>query len=199
MLIEHLGKSPKVHEQAWIAPDATVCGDVRIGAGVRIMHGARVIAETGTIALGRCCIVMENAVIRATGAHDCSIGNHVLIGPNAHVVGSRVNDEVFLATGTAILHGSRVGHNTVVQVNATVHVNSVLPPGTTVPIGWIACGNPARLFSPDQHDQLWTVQQPLDFPLTAYGIDRPLIGCMKEVTESVSKRLAAHRDDTPIP
>ena len=198
MLIEHLGKSPKVHKEAWIAPDATVCGDVRIGAGVRVMHGARLIAENGTIALGRCCIVMENAVVRATGGHDCSIGNHVLIGPNAHVVGSRIEDEVFLATGSAIFHGSRVGHNAVVRINAVVHVNSVLPPGTAVPIGWIACGKPARLFSPDQHDQLWAVQQPLNFPLTAYGIDRPLGGCMKEVTESVSKRLAPHRDDRPI-
>ena len=118
MLIEHLGKTPKVHKDAWIDPDATVCGDVRIGAGVRIMHGACLIAENGTIALGECCIVMENAVVRATGAHDCSIGNHVLIGPNAHVVGSRVKDEVFLATGATVLHGSQVGHNTVIQVNA---------------------------------------------------------------------------------
>lgn len=115
------------------------------------------------------------------------------------MVGSRIEDEVFLATGTAILHGSRVGRNAVVQINAVVQVNGVLPPGATVPVGWIACGSPARLFSPDQHDQLWTVQQPLDFPLTAYGIDRPLGGCMKEVTESVSKRLAAHRDDKLIP
>jgi carbonic anhydrase/acetyltransferase-like protein (isoleucine patch superfamily) len=199
MLIEHLGQSPKVHKESWVAPDATVCGDVRIGAGVRIMHGARLIAENGTIALGRCCIVMENAVVRATGAHDCSIGNHVLIGPNAHVVGARIKDEVFLASGTTILHGSQVGHNTVIQINAVVQVNSVLPPGTTLPVAWIASGDPARLFSPDQHDQLWTVQQPLDFPLTAYGIDRPLIGCIKEITESVSKRLAAHRDDKLIP
>ena len=198
MLIEHLGKSPKVHKEAWIAPDATVCGDVRIGAGARIMHGARLIAENGTIALGRCCIVMENAVVRATGGHSCSIGNHVLIGPNAHVVGARVEDEVFLATGTAIYHGSRVGRNAVVRINAVVQVNTVVPPGTAVPIGWIACGRPARLFSPDQHEQLWTVQQPLDFPLTAYGINRPLRACMKEITESVSKRLAPHRDDKPI-
>ncbi len=199
MLIEHLGKSPKVHKEAWIAPDATVCGDVRIGAGVRIMHGARLIAENGTIALGRCCIVMENAVVRATGGHSCSIGNYVLIGPNAHVVGARVEDEVFLATGTTIYHGSRVGRNAVIRVNAVVQVNSVVPPGTAVPIGWVACGRPARLFSPDQNEQLWTVQQPLDFPLTAYGIDRPLRACMKEITESVSKRLAPHRDDKLIP
>ena len=198
MLIEHLGRAPEVHEEAWVAPDATVCGDVRIGAGSRIMHGARLIAETGTIALGRCCIVMENAVLRATGSHDCSIGNHVLIGPNAHVVGARVEDEAFLATGTAIFHGSRVGRNAVVRINAVVHIGSVLAPSATVPIGWIACGDPAELFSPDRHDDLWTVQQPLNFPLTAYGIDRPLVESMKEIAETVSDRLTPHRDDRVV-
>ncbi len=198
MLIEHLGKSPEIHEQAWVAPDATVCGAVRVGAGSRVMHGARLIAETGAITLGRCCIVMENAVLRAAGGHDCAIGNHVLIGPGAHVVGARVEDEAFLATGTAIFHGSRIGRNAVVRINAVVHINSVLAAGATVPIGWIACGDPAELFSPDRHDALWAVQRPLNFPLTAYGIDRPLGGCMKEVTESVSKRLTPHRDDSLI-
>ena len=162
------------------------------------MHGARLIAESGAMTLGRCCIVMENAVVRATGGHDCTIGNHVLIGPNAHVVGSQIDDEAFLATGTAIFHGSRIGRNAVVRIHAVVHVNSVLAPGATVPIGWIACGDPAELFSPDQHDALWAVQQPLNFPLTVYGIDRPLVECMKQVAETVSDRLASHRDDRPI-
>jgi carbonic anhydrase/acetyltransferase-like protein (isoleucine patch superfamily) len=195
VLIEHLGKSPAIHEEAWVAPDATICGNVRVGAGSRIMHGARLIAETGTIELGRSCIVMENAVLRATGGHDCSIGNHVIIGPQAHVVGAWIGDEAFLATGTAIFHGSRVGRNAVVRINAVVHIGSVLAPGATVPIGWIACGDPAELFSPDRHDDLWAVQQTLNFPLTAYGIDRPLVESMKEVTEIVSGRLAPHRDD----
>lgn len=198
MLIEHLGKAPEVHETAWVAPDATVCGAVRIGAGSRVMHGARLIAEGGAIALGRQCIVMENAVVRATESHDCSIGNHVLVGPNAHVAGARIEDESFLATGTAVFHGSRIGHNTVVRIHAVVHINSVLAPGTTVPIGWIACGDPARLFSPDRHDELWPVQRTLNFPLTAYGIDRPLVESMKEVTETVAARLAPHRDDRVV-
>jgi gamma-carbonic anhydrase len=41
-----------------------------------------------------------------------------------------------------------------------------------VPIGWIAAGRPAQLFSPDQHEQLWEVQEGLDFPGTMYGVPR---------------------------
>ncbi len=51
-------------------------------------------------------------------------------------------------------------------------MNSRLEPGTTVPIGWVAAGDPARLFSPERHDDLWEVQQELDFPGTVYGVER---------------------------
>ena len=196
MLIRHLGESPQVHAEAWVAPDATVCGAVRIDAGSRVMHGARIVAEGGAIEIGATSIVMENAVVRSVEGHDCRVGSHVLIGPGAHLVGAALEDEVFLATGTAVFHGSRVGRGSVVRIGAVVHVRSVLPPGSTVPIGWIACGDPVELFSPDRHDALWAVQEPLNFTRTAYGIDRPLGECMAEVTERVSKRLEAHRHDT---
>jgi hypothetical protein len=62
MLIEHAGKRPHIDPSAWVAPDATVCGDVTLGAGTRILHGARIIGEGGgAIRIGLNCIVMENA------------------------------------------------------------------------------------------------------------------------------------------
>src|SRR5438128_4944868 len=61
MLIAHAGKQPRIDRSAWIAPDTTICGDVVIGPGTRVMHGARLIGEGGgAISVGRDCIVMEN-------------------------------------------------------------------------------------------------------------------------------------------
>lgn len=197
MILEHLGKAPVIHADAWVAPDATVCGDVTIGAGTRVMHGARIVAEGGAISIGATCIVMENAVVRATGGHDCRIGDHVLIGPNAHVVGATIEDEVFVATGAAIFHGSRLGKGSEVRIHGVVHLRTELPPGEVVPIGWVACGMPAQLFSPDRHEALWAVQKPLDFPLTVYGVERDTPDLMRRVTERLSQRLGAHRDDKP--
>src|SRR5688500_7959141 len=102
MLIEHAGKSPQLDPSAWVAPDATVCGDVAIGPGVRVMHGARIIGEGGgRIMIGKECIVMENAVVRASPRHPCIIGAHCLIGPHAHVTGAVLEDQVFVATSAA--------------------------------------------------------------------------------------------------
>ncbi|MEM9029412.1 MAG: gamma carbonic anhydrase family protein [Pseudomonadota bacterium] len=198
MIITHDGHTPQIHDDAYVAPDATVCGDVTVAAGARIMHGARVIAEGGSIAVGEQSIVMQNAVVRSTAAHDCTIGSHVLVGPTAHVVGSWVDAEVFLATGTSVFHGSRIGRGSVVRIHGVVHVNTVLAPGSTVPIGWVAVGNPAQVFSADQHDRIWAVQEHLNFAKTAYGLDGSLSGQMAQVAETVSARLAGHVDDRVV-
>jgi acetyltransferase-like isoleucine patch superfamily enzyme len=97
MLIEHAGKRPRIDPTAWVAPDATLCGDVTIGPGVRILHGARLVGEAGgAIRIGRDGIIMENAVIRASIKHPCTIGDHCLIGPSAHITGATLEDEVFV-------------------------------------------------------------------------------------------------------
>lgn len=197
MILSHLGKRPHVDPAATVASTATVCGDVTIGPGCRILHGATVVAEDGLIALGRDCIVMENAVVRATARHNCIVGDHCLIGPCAHVVGCTVDDEVFIATGAAVFHGAVLGRRSQVRVHGVVHIRTPLPPGAIVPIGWVAVGDPAAILPPDRHDQIWALQEPLDFPATVYGVPRRE-GAMVEITGRLSAGLAAHGGDQPI-
>lgn len=194
MIISHLEKTPEVHPSAYIAPTATICGDVSIGAECRIMHGASVIAEGGRIRMGEHCIVFENAVVRSNTKHHTDIGDHCLIGPNAHVVGCVIEGEVFIATGAAIFHGARLGKGSQIRINGVVHLKTVLEPGSLVPIGWIAVGDPAGIFSPDRHDEIWEIQEPLNFPLTVYGFDRP-DASMKKITRRLAEHLGTHRDD----
>ena len=80
MLLEHKGKRPHIHESAYIAPTATVCGDVTIGAESCVLFGAVLVAEGGPVAIGEHCVVMEQAVLRGTARHPVRVGNHVLVG-----------------------------------------------------------------------------------------------------------------------
>ncbi len=84
MLIAHNGKKPDIHSAAYIAPTATICGDVTIAPHCRVMHGVSIIAEGGQIKIGEYCIIFENAVVRSNAKHSAAIGNFCLIGPNAH-------------------------------------------------------------------------------------------------------------------
>jgi carbonic anhydrase/acetyltransferase-like protein (isoleucine patch superfamily) len=195
MIIKHRGVSPKIDPEAWVAPDATVCGDVSIGKGCRIGYGARLISEGAPIRLGDCCIVMENAVLRAPEGHPLTLGDHCLVGPQAHLAGCTLADRVFVATGASIFHGATLGTGTEVRINAVVHLLTELPPSSTVPIGWIAIGNPAKIFPPEKHDEIWALQQPLDFPAAVYGVDRSDSDVMGQITRKRSKQLALHSDD----
>jgi carbonic anhydrase/acetyltransferase-like protein (isoleucine patch superfamily) len=102
---------------------------------------------------------------------------------------------VFVATGAAIFHGAHIGQGAEVRVHATVHLRTRLAPGATVPIGWVAVGDPARILPADQHDQIWTLQEPLNFPEWVYGFKRDTPDLMIEVTRSLSDALGAHSGD----
>src|ERR1051326_9227272 len=69
MILTHHGHTPLIDPTAYVAPTATICGNVKIGAHCRIMFGASIVAEGGAIEIGSHCIVLENAVIRSTGRH----------------------------------------------------------------------------------------------------------------------------------
>lgn len=195
MIVTHLGKTPRIDSSAVVAPNAVICGDVTIGPNSRVLFGAQIVAEGGAIVIGAECVVMENAVIRATARHSLTIGNNCLVGPNAHLVGCAIEDEVFVATGVSVFHAAQVGKGAEVRINAVVHLRTRLPPGGTVPIGWVAVGDPAQLFSPDQHEAIWAVQKPLNFPLTAYGIVREDADMVK-ITRGLAATLGSHAEDS---
>lgn len=197
MLIEHEGRRPNIAESAYVAPTAVVCGDVTVGEDARILFGAVLTAEGGPIEVGERCIVMENAVLRGREGHPTSLGRNTLVGPHAHVNGAVVEDDVFLATGASVFPGARIGAGSEVRIGAVVQVNTVLAEGSTVPIGWVAAGDPAQLFPPEAHDAIWEVQRTLDFPGTVFGIPREEL-TMEAVTRLYAERFGRHRGDRVV-
>ncbi len=195
MRFEHLGAEPRIHPAAVIAPSAVISGDVTIGANSQVLHGAVITAEGGPITIGESVIVMENALIRASATDAVHVGDHVLVGPMASISGASVADEVFLATGTRVFNGARIGERSEVRINAVVHLSTVLPAETVVPIGWVAVGNPPQLYSPDRHDEIWEAQKDLDFPGYVFGLDRETPDLMVQLTERYGRSLARHADD----
>lgn len=200
MLINHLGRTPIIETSAFIAPNATICGDVRVGKNTRIMYGATVIAEGGTIEIGDNCVVLENAVLRSTCKHSLKIGNEVLIGPNTHVVGCTIEDSVFIATGASIFHGAKLCKGSEVRINGVVHIKTILPENQIVPIGWIAIGNPVEILPTEKHDDIWSTQKPLNFPKYVYDVDRELEAenTMHEIMKMMTNALKTHTDDKII-
>jgi gamma-carbonic anhydrase len=193
MQIEHRGRRPQVDPSAYVAPTATLCGDVRIGAGARVLFGAVLTAEDGAVEIGPRCVVMENAVVRGRARHPARIGDDVLIGPHAHVNGAEIGAGCFLATGVSVFPGARLEERCEVRINAVVQVNTRLAAETVVPIGWVAVGDPAEVLSPHDHEAIWAIQRGLDFPGTVYGVERGTAPA--DLMRLQSEWYGAHRDD----
>lgn len=200
MLLEHDGKSPHIDPSAYIAPNATISGDVTIGKESRVLFGAVITAEGGPVEIGDQCIVMENAVIRGTARHPTCLGNYVLVGPRAYLTGCTIEDSVFLATGATVFNGAWIGARAEVRINGVVHLRTVLAPDSVVPIGWIAVGDPAEILPPQERERIWAIQEPLDFPGTVFGLERAAAGetIMPELTRRYARALQRHQNDRVV-
>ena len=127
MKFEHLGASPRIHPDAVVAPTAVISGDVEIGAGLpdparrgdhgrrRRDHPRRERHRDGERAHPR-----DARPIPSTSATTCSSGRWRACR------GATVGDEVFLATGTRVFNGARIGERSEVRINAVVHLRTVL-------------------------------------------------------------------------
>jgi len=87
-----------------------------------------------------------------------------------------------------------------VRINGVVHVRTRIPPDATVPIGWVAVGEPAEILSPDQHERIWAIQRSLGFAKTVWGLDPAPRGktIMPEAMPRYARALQRHRSDAPV-
>ena len=154
-----------------------------------------IIAEAGgRIEIGRDCVVLENAVVRATARHDCFIGDSSLIGPHAHVVGAHLAGRAFIATGASVFRGAELADAVEVRINGVVHIKTKLEAGSTVPIDGSPKATP-RAVSPARHGEIWAIQRSLDFPSWVYDVDRDEADVMARVGRAMSLSLASHAAD----
>lgn len=197
MQYEHLGAVPRIHPDAVVAPTAVISGDVTIGAGAQILHGAVITSEGSPITIGANVIVMENALIRASSVHAVHIGDHVLVGPMASISGATIEDEVYLATGSRVVNGAHVGRGSLVRTNAVVHLRTTVPEGTVVPLGWVAIGEPMQLLPAADGEAIAAASEELDFPGFVFGLERSAPDYMVQLTERYGSSLARHAHDRP--
>jgi carbonic anhydrase/acetyltransferase-like protein (isoleucine patch superfamily) len=152
--IRHLGGVPWVHPDAYVAPTAVLSGQVSVGPGTCILHGAVLAAEGGPVHVGADCVIMENAVLRGTVPHPLRIGDQVLAGPHTQLTGATITDGVFIAAGAMALNGAHLGRAATVELGAVVHVGAIVAPQARIPAGWIAVGDPARIYPPGEAEPI---------------------------------------------
>ncbi len=128
MICSSGAKSPKIHASAYVAPTATVSGDVTIAGGCAVLHGAVISAEGAPIVIGAETVVMENSVIKSSGGSalqfPATIGDRCIIGAHSFIVGAEIGEGAFIGAGAQIYNAVTVKPHEHVAPGATL-----APPG----------------------------------------------------------------------
>jgi carbonic anhydrase/acetyltransferase-like protein (isoleucine patch superfamily) len=133
------GREPKVSPEAWIAPTATLVGDVLVEAGASIWYGAVLRADFGPVVVRRGANVQDGSVLHCGSDPVTEIGEGATVGHLCVVHGAVVHQEALIGNGATVLDGAVVGRRALVAAGCTV------PPGMTIPEGMLAVGVPARI------------------------------------------------------
>ena len=127
-----LRRKPRLGKNVFIAKNATVVGDVTLGAHSSVWYGAVLRGDINRIVVGHHSNIQDNAVLHLADNFPCLLGNWVTVGHTAIVHACKVGDEVLVGMGSVILDGAVIGRQSLVGAKALVTQGTKIPPGSLV-------------------------------------------------------------------
>jgi carbonic anhydrase/acetyltransferase-like protein (isoleucine patch superfamily) len=138
-VIQNIKSHPAVAPTAFIAPGATVVGNVTLAEETSVWFNTTLRGDIHRIQVGAHSNIQDGAVVHVADLHEAIIGEWVTVGHNAIVHACTVENEVLIGMGATILDGARIGTRSIVGAGALVTGNTVIPPGSLV------LGSPAKV------------------------------------------------------
>jgi carbonic anhydrase/acetyltransferase-like protein (isoleucine patch superfamily) len=128
MILPYQDAIPEISPDAFVAPNATVIGDVRIAAGASIWYGAVVRGDLAPIRIGADTNIQDNCTVHTDVDKPAIIGENVTVGHNAIVHGCTVAPNTLIGMNAVILSGAHVKTGTIIAAGAVVKEGAVVGP-----------------------------------------------------------------------
>ena len=139
--------TPAIDPTAWAAPNATLVGDVAIGAHASVFYGAVLRGDVGAIRIGAGTNVQDNVTMHTDTGLVLDIGSRVSVGHGAVLHGCTVGDDCLVGMGATVLNGAVIGEGSLVAAGAVVLEY------TSIPAGSLVAGIPAKVRRPLSDDE----------------------------------------------
>lgn len=136
------GRAPQIDPTAFIAPTATLVGDVTVEAGASVWYNAVVRADYSPVIIRAGANVQDGAVLHAPPNEPCEVGPGATVAHLCVVHGAILGEECLIANGATVLDGARVGARSLVAAHSLVAAGAVIPDGV------LAAGSPAEVKRP---------------------------------------------------
>ncbi|CAN5344411.1 gamma carbonic anhydrase family protein [soil metagenome] len=132
ILLPFAGRTPEVHETAWIAQSAVLIGKVRVHADASVWFGAVLRGDIDEIEIGRGSNLQDNVVVHTELGSPAIVGSGVSVGHGAVVHGCAIEDGCLIGMNATVLTGAVVGRDSLVAAGAVVLEGTVIPPRSLV-------------------------------------------------------------------
>ena len=139
---EFEGVSPTVHPEAFVAPTATLIGDVTVEAGASVWYGAVLRGDCAPIIVRAGANVQDCAVLHCPPGVPTEVGPGATVAHQCVVHGAVLEEEALVGNGSTVLDGARIG------ARSMVAAHSLVPAGFTAPSGMLIAGSPAEVKRP---------------------------------------------------
>lgn len=126
------GKKPQIHDEAFVAPQVFLSGDVRIGKYSSLWPFVSARGDVNYISVGECSNVQDLVCLHVADDFPCLIGDYVTIGHGATIHGCEIADHVLVGMNATILTGAKIGRGSIIAAGALVLENAVIPPNSLV-------------------------------------------------------------------
>lgn len=146
ILVEFEGKRPEVHPDAWVAPTATLVGDVRVEAGASIWYGVTIRADDCAIVIAAGTNIQDGTVMHTKTGQTLVVGPDATVGHGCVIHGSHVGERTLVGNGAVL------SDDVVVNSGSLVAAGALVPPGMEVPSGVVVTGVPAKVRGPVEPD-----------------------------------------------
>jgi carbonic anhydrase/acetyltransferase-like protein (isoleucine patch superfamily) len=132
LILTMRGKRPEVDVEAFVAPNATLIGQVRLGPRASVWYSATLRAEAEPIEIGAGTNIQDGVVVHVDPEYPVRIGTGVSVGHNAVLHGCTIEDGALVGMGAIVLNGAVVGAGSLVAAGALVAQGVVIPPRSLV-------------------------------------------------------------------
>ncbi|MDT4964392.1 MAG: hypothetical protein QOF87_4039 [Pseudonocardiales bacterium] len=136
-IYEFEGKRPTIADDAFVAPTATLIGDVTIEAGASVWYGAVLRGDCGPIIIRERANVQDGSILHCPPEVTTEVGRGATVAHQCVVHGAVLEEEALVANGCVVLDGARIGARSLVAAHSLVSAGTVIPPGV------LAAGAPA--------------------------------------------------------
>src|SRR5687768_12366466 len=141
-LFEFEGKRPTIHPTAFVAPTATIVGDVTVEEEASVWYGAVVRADYAPVVIRAGANIQDGSILHSPPEMAIEVGRGATVAHLCVVHGAVLGEECLVANGATILDGARIG------ARAMIAAGAVVKPGDTIPDGMLAAGVPAVVKGP---------------------------------------------------